>query len=114
VKVQTPSAVWHGEVFIGEKEIDWNTRTVSAELFKGWPEAGRLFDNLLAERRSWIKLSSLGMWQGMLVIELSWADTCRPVARSDILYAGFMKMVADHPSLNLTTALTVKDVKPPP
>jgi hypothetical protein len=112
VKPQVPSAVWRGEVFVGEKEIDWYTRTVSAEVFKGWVASVKLFEELLAARRSWIKLSALGMWNGMLVIEMSWADHCNPIARSDLLYAGFMKIVADDPTLSLTAVLTVEGTVP--
>jgi hypothetical protein len=74
-------------------------RRVGRELERA--EAAKQFEELLAARRAWIKLSSLGMWYGMLVIEMSWADRCNPIARSEILYAGFMKMISDDPALRL-------------
>jgi hypothetical protein len=108
VKQQAPSAAWSGELFVNDSDVNWTRRTVSAESLKSRADAANQFEALLAERRSWIKLSSLGMWHGMLVIEMSWSDRCHPIARSEILYAGFMKMIADDPSLSLTAAFSVE------
>lgn len=108
VKQQAPSAAWSGELFVNESDMNWTSKTISAKSLKERAEAAKLFGELLAERRSWIKLSSLGMWHGLLVIEVSWADGCNPIARSEILYAGFMKMIADDRSLSLTAAFSVE------
>jgi hypothetical protein len=111
VKPQAPSAAWSGELFVNESDVNWSSKTISAKVLKDRAEAANQFADLLAARRSWIKLSSFALWNGRLVIELSWADRCNPSARSDILYAGFMKMIADDPLLSLTTAFKVEGTR---